>query len=115
MKRGEARGRLAPRDPAEARAMAVEAARAASDNKARDIAIFEVTALTSYTDFVVLCCGRSDRQVATIADGILLHMKERGWRALGSEGMTQAHWVLLDFGAVIVHVLFEAARDFYDL
>jgi ribosome-associated protein len=87
----------------------------AEDKKASDIVLLEVGALTSLADYFVVCSGGSERQLAAIADGIAEGVKADGILPLGREGRSGAHWVLLDFGAVIVHVFAPPERDYYQL
>lgn len=68
-----------------------------------------------YADFLVLMSGRSDRQVAALADGIEEALRLRGRRPLNVEGKGTARWVLMDYGDVIVHVFLEDVRSEYDL
>ncbi len=87
----------------------------AEDKKASDIVLLDVRALTSLADYFVICSGGSERQLGAIADGIAEGLKEDGVLPLGREGGAGAHWVLLDFGAVIVHVFAPPERDYYQL
>lgn len=97
----------------------LEAAKAAIDSaldkKALLPVLIDVSALASYTDFIGIVSGRSDRQVDAIADGILATMKARGRSLLGQEGSGSGRWTLLDFGDVVVHVFYHPVREFYDL
>lgn len=95
--------------------LAIRVAQAALEKKAEDLVILDLRGLTSYTDFLIICSGRSDRQVQAIAEGIEVSLKQEGVRTLGSEGYTEGQWVLLDFGEVVVHVFYQHLRDFYDL
>lgn len=88
---------------------------AALDKKALLPVLIDVSALASYTDFICIVSGRSDRQVDAIADGILAVMKARGRSLLGQEGSGSGRWTLLDFGDVVVHVFYHPVREFYDL
>ena len=87
----------------------------AEDKKATDIVLLDVGTLTSLADFFVVCSGGSERQLTAIADGIAEGMKAEGVLPLGREGRSGTHWVLLDFGAVIVHVFAPPERDYYQL
>ncbi|CAN5531035.1 hypothetical protein BH20CHL6_BH20CHL6_16710 [soil metagenome] len=106
------------RDPEAARE-ALELARSvvdlASDKKATDIVLLEVGDLTSLADYFVICSGGSERQLNAIADGIAEGLREQGHRPIGREGAPTAHWVLIDYGAVIVHVFATPERDYYQL
>jgi len=88
---------------------------AALDKKALLPVLIDVSGLASYTDFICILSGRSDRQVDAIADGILAVMKARGRSLLGQEGSGSGRWTLLDFGDVVVHVFYHPVREFYDL
>ena len=101
-------------DPA-ALAMAHRIVEAAEDKKASDIMLLDVRALTAVTDYFIICSGQSERQLGAIADGIAEAVKEDGTLPLGREGGANAHWVLLDFGAAIVHVMAPPEREFYQL
>jgi ribosome-associated protein len=83
--------------------------------QAEDIVLLDVRGLTSYADHFIFCSGRSSRQVIAIADHVRESLKKRGVRPLSIEGMTEGHWVLLDYGEVIIHVFYEPVRRFYDL
>lgn len=89
--------------------------RAALDKKALDLAVVDVGKLTSIADYLVICSGRSDRQVQGIAQAIEEALGEVGSRPISVEGMRRGQWVLLDFADVIVHVFYEPVREFYDL
>jgi ribosome-associated protein len=77
--------------------------------------LIDVSAMASYTDFIGIVSGRSDRQVDAIADGINQLMKARGRHVLGHEGSGSGRWTLLDFGAIVIHVFYHPVREFYDL
>jgi ribosome-associated protein len=87
----------------------------ASDKKASDIVLLHIGELTSLADYFVICSGSSERQLAAIADGIADGMREDGERPIGREGSSGAHWMLLDYGAVVVHIMAPPERDFYQL
>lgn len=87
----------------------------ASDKKAADIVLLEIRELTAMADYFVICSGSSDRQLGAIADGIAEGLREEGVRPIGREGSATAHWVLIDFGSVVVHVMSPPERDFYQL
>jgi ribosome-associated protein len=87
----------------------------AADKKASDIVLLGVRELTTMADYFVICSGTSERQLGAIADGIAEGLRGEGVRPIGKEGTAGAHWVLLDFGAVIVHIFAAPERDFYEL
>ena len=87
----------------------------AEDKKAADIVLLDLAALTTLADYFVICSGGSERQLDAIADGIVEGLREEGVRPIGREGTSASHWVLLDFGSVIVHVFTPPDRDDYQL
>jgi ribosome-associated protein len=123
---GLPRRRTAPRKPAaraegaapadeQALALARRIVDLASDKKAADIVLLEIGGLTTMADYFVIASGQSERQLGAIADGIVESLREDGTRPIGREGSANAHWVLLDFGSVVVHVMAPPERDFYQL
>jgi len=92
------------------------AADLAADKKAIDIVAIDLTGLIDYTDYFLICTGRSDRQVKAIHDGIREGVKlETGLLPLRTEGEREKRWVLLDYGDCIVHVMVPEMRQFYAL
>lgn len=88
---------------------------AALEKKAGDLNVLCVKEITSIADYFVICSGRSDRQVQSIAQGIEETLVRAGIKPFAVEGGSRGHWVLMDFSDVIVHVFFEPVREFYDL
>jgi ribosome-associated protein len=111
--------RTRPAEPAPDRKEALAAARRAvelaSDKKASDIVLLEVGDLTTVADYFVICSGSSERQLGAVADGVTEGLKADGLRLVGREGGPGSHWLLLDFGAVIVHIMAPPERDYYQL
>jgi ribosome-associated protein len=87
----------------------------AEDKKAADIVLLDLGELTTLADAFVICSGGSERQIAAIADGITGGLRDEGIKPIGREGTAESHWVLLDFGSVIVHVFTPPERDYYQL
>jgi ribosome-associated protein len=87
----------------------------ASDKKGNDIVLLRTAELTTMADFFVIASGRSDRQVQALAGAIVDELREDGIRPIGTEGRASSGWVLLDYGAVIVHVFAPEEREFYGL
>jgi ribosome-associated protein len=86
-----------------------------SERKATDLILFEVGTLTSITDYFLIASGKSSRQVQAIAQHLQRRMKEEGVTRFGVEGERQGHWVLIDYGDVVVHLFYQPVREFYDL
>ena len=83
--------------------------------KALNIVALDVGELTSYADVFIFCSGRSNRQVIAIAERIQTDLKKHKIIPLSVEGTKEGHWVLLDYGHVIIHISYEPVRAFYDL
>ena len=94
---------------------AVLVSRFALEKKAYDLVVMEVRDLTSIADYFIVCSGRSDRQVQSIAQGIEENLRGMGARPRSVEGAARGQWLLMDFSDVIVHVFYEPVREFYDL
>ena len=97
------------------RKVALECARAALDKKAENLKLLDLTELSSFTEYFVICSGTSDRQVQAIADAIAGAMKKEGIQCLSQDGYSEGRWVVMDFGVVVAHVFLDALRDYYDL
>ena len=89
--------------------------KAALGKKAMDLVVLDVRKLSSIADVFIICSGRSNRQVLAIAEHIQVDLKKHGIKPLSVEGKKEGHWVLLDYGHVIIHVFYEPVRSFYDL
>jgi ribosome-associated protein len=83
--------------------------------KALNVVVLDVAELTSFADIFIICSGRSNRQVSALADFIKTDLKKHKIKPLSVEGSKDGHWVLLDYGHVIIHVFYESMRQFYDL
>lgn len=117
-RRGPARAKPAgdaAKPDEQALALARRAVDLAADKKASDIVLLEIASLTSMADYFVICSGSSERQLGAIADGIIEGLREEGERPIGREGSAGAHWMLIDFGSVVIHVMAPPERDFYQL
>jgi ribosome-associated protein len=90
-------------------------AREAVQCKALDLVLLDVTGLSSFTDYFLICSGKSSRQVQGIADNLAEALARAGVKPLGIEGRTDGHWILMDYADVVIHVFYEPVRYFYDL
>lgn len=96
-------------------ALARRAADLALERKALDVLIIDVRGRSSYTDFLVIASGTSDRHVGAVAELVQEGLREQKTRPIGSEGLREGQWALLDFGSVVVHVFHPITRELYDL
>lgn len=97
------------------RHLAVVAARAATNLKAREVIALDVSEHLVLTDVFVVTSGSSERQVRSIVDAVEESMHHEGVKALRREGVTQGRWALLDYGDIVVHVQHDEDRVFYAL
>ncbi|HYQ48383.1 MAG TPA: ribosome silencing factor [Thermodesulfovibrionales bacterium] len=97
------------------RELALTAAEEAFNKKAQDVIILELGDLTVIADYFVICSGESTTQVRTIAEFIEQELSRKGITPIGREGVRHSHWVLLDYGDVIIHVFEKETREYYGL
>jgi ribosome-associated protein len=93
----------------------IAAAEAALEKKAYDLIVVQVEHLSSIADYFLIATGRSDVQVQAIVRGIEERMDRENAHPLSTEGFQRAHWVVLDYDDVVVHIFFEPTREFYRL
>ena len=100
--------------PSEALARSI--AELADSKKAEDIVLLDMRELVSYTDFLVICAARNERQARAIVDEVRVRIKaETALVPSGSDRMGEADWVLLDYLDCVLHVFTPEARDRYQL
>lgn len=95
--------------------LAQAAAEAAADKLATDIVAIDVSEQLVITDVFLLCTGANDRQVRAIVDAIEERMLTFKVKPLRREGEKEGHWVLLDYGDIVVHVQMAEERVHYAL
>lgn len=88
---------------------------ALEDLKGRDIVNLPVAELTDIADYMIIASGTSNRHVKSLVDNVVETVKHSGETVRGSEGRETNEWVLVDLGDVLVHVMSNDAREFYDL
>jgi ribosome-associated protein len=101
-------------DPSEALARRI--ADLADSKAATEIVALDMRSLVSYTDFLVICTARNERQARAIADEVKLKLKQEGGLLPGgSEAAEAAGWIVLDYLDCVLHVFTEEARQRYQL
>ena len=85
------------------------------DMKAQDVRVLDVRGKTSITDIMIIASGTSDRHVKSMAESVAFQAKDAGEAPLGSEGVSEGEWALIDLNGVVVHVMLPKVRDFYQL
>ncbi len=87
---------------------------AAADKKASKITVQKVEGKSSICDYQVICSGSNERQTQAIAGHIEDQLREKKMgRPHAIEGKQTGHWILMDYGAVMVHVFLDSIRDYY--
>jgi len=87
----------------------------AFERKAKSITAINVKKLTSYTDSLVIIEGNSQRQVTSMAEHLIKRLKDQKIKPLGSEGVKEGEWALIDYGHVIIHIFESKIKSLYDL
>ncbi len=98
--------------PEELRDLAINAL---DDMKGIDIVSMDVRTLTSITDYMVICTGRSTRHVKALAQTVSTKAKEMKVKLVRTAGEQDAEWVVVDLGDAVIHVMTPDARVFYSL
>jgi ribosome-associated protein len=83
--------------------------------KPRSVAAIDVSSLTSYTDTLIIVEAGSHRQVTSLAEHVVTGLKSQKIKPLGTEGIKEGEWALLDYGSLIIHIFESKAKAFYDL
>lgn len=99
----------------DSRALVELAAEKADDKKADEIKILDVRGVSLLADYFLLCSGQTTVKVRAIAQNVEEELTNAGHKLYGMEGLQDGLWVLMDFGTVIVHVMREQEREFYNL
>jgi len=87
---------------------------ALDDLKGQNILALDVSGSSSVTDWMVIASGTSGRHVKSLVDRLIERVKAQGVKPLGVEGQATLDWVLVDLGDVVVHVMQQESRRFYD-
>ena len=99
----------------DAKALLHQVVELCAEAKGKDITVLDVSKLTDICDYFVVVSGRSDRQVQGLCNRVIEGIEQSGGTLSSAEGIERGHWVVLDFGDVIMHVFYEALRPHYDI
>lgn len=102
-------------DGSSARAKAEILLRAALSKKAYKPALLRLLRITPLADYFLIVSARSNRHARAVAEAVLERAHVEGYKPVSSEGLSQASWILVDLGDVIVHIFHAPVREFYDL
>jgi ribosome-associated protein len=92
------------------------AVRAAESKKATEITVLDLTGITSFADYFVICTGANQRQIQAISDEVGLQLKHQAGELPNSvEGYSQGEWVLADYGDLLIHIFSPKSREYYGL
>ena len=97
------------------RKMEKAAVAALEDIKARDIVVLKVAHLSPMFERIIIASADSTRQVKALASNVCEKMKALGYAVLSTEGEEGGEWVLVDLGAIVVHVMQPTIRQYYNL
>ena len=98
-----------------AKEVALQVTKALDEKKGRDIKLLKIDQISTLAEYFLICTGTANTHVKTLCDYAEYVMEQLGETMLGREGHRGNSWELLDFGAVVVHVFTEEAREFYNL
>ncbi|MDR3490447.1 MAG: ribosome silencing factor [Gammaproteobacteria bacterium] len=91
------------------------ATEALHDLKAQDLTAIDVHEMTSITDVMIICTGRSTRHVTSLAQNVATTAKQHKVTPVRMEGEREGEWVIVDLGDVVVHVMLPETRAYYHL
>lgn len=91
------------------------AAQAALDRKGTDVVVLDLRRAAAFTDYFLLISGTNQKQIVAIADAVLDTLRQEQLRPNHIEGYPRREWILLDYGAFVVHIFTPRTRTFYDL
>jgi ribosome-associated protein len=101
---------------AKTRQFAIDAARLAANTRCHNVVLLDVRGISPVTDYMIIASGTSPRQMRTVCDELAeWAQQQHGVRALNTDGLEGASWMLVDFVDAVVHVFNDQARQFYDL
>lgn len=102
-------------DNSQSEAILARVLQSLDDDKAEEVVQIDLRGRSDMADYMVICSGRSSRQVASIAEKLMDSVKQDFGRISKVEGKDTGDWVLIDTGDVIVHVFRPEVREFYQL
>lgn len=86
-----------------------------NDKKAKNVKAVDISKLTTIAHYFIICSGTSVTHIKALADNVEEKLGENGLHCIHREGYSSAHWILLDYSDVVVHIFHEEDREFYGL
>ena len=102
-------------DKAQSAEMARIAARALEDKKAEDVRMLDISDVSVLADYFIIASGKNRNQLQALKENVEEQMEKAGFFVKNVEGYDTAHWILMDYGDVILHIFDEESRTFFDL
>ncbi|MBR0173790.1 MAG: ribosome silencing factor [Lachnospiraceae bacterium] len=102
-------------DKARSAEMARIATRALEDKKAEDIRMLDISEVSVLADYFIIASGKNRNQLQALKENVEEQMEKAGFFVKNVEGYDTAHWILMDYGDVILHIFDEESRTFFDL
>jgi ribosome-associated protein len=85
------------------------------DNKAENILVLDIEGISSFADVIIIATANSNRHAKSIADKLVESIKANNKNIINVEGKVESGWILVDCGGVVVNIMKEEIREFYDL
>jgi ribosome-associated protein len=102
-------------DLVESAQLARTAALSADEKKGKEVKVLDIRSITTVADYFVICSGTSTTHIRAIADNVEETLTKQGLTLHHMEGYQNGRWILLDFGDIVVHIMHEDERQFYNL
>mgnify|MGYP000974877561 CR=1 FL=1 len=99
----------------DSRELSLLAARLMQEKKTHDVVLLETGKVSIIADYFLIGTGNSRVQIRAICDHLRQQLKDNGYLPIRVEGYREGYWVLMDYGALVIHLFQPEARDFYDL
>lgn len=101
--------------PLDAREFALKAVGLLQDKKAQEVTLLDIGKMSLIADYFILCSGSSKIQARSFCDHLRDNLPDDHYKLLRIEGYDEGNWILLDFGALVVHIFLPETRSFYNL
>lgn len=85
------------------------------DNKAENILVLDIEGISSFADVIIIATANSNRHAKSLADKLVESIKANNKNIINVEGKVESGWILVDCGGVVINIMKEEIREFYDL